>query len=99
MIGLLFIMHMIGTAATVIYVAAATVAVIRQAGSAVLLEKCAGGVAAVQVASGLGLAFLSPSVSLPAVCLRGVLLVGFLALMQMAVRWRLAPGYLPDSRL
>lgn len=90
MMTLLFAIHIAGTVATVGYVVAAAVVLLRRLGSADVMGKIAASTASVQIVSGVGLAILSPSVSIPAVCARGLLLIGFLGVLHKLVSWRLA---------
>ncbi len=65
-------------------------------GSAKNNTKWAAGIGGFQIVTGFAMAFTSPSLSLQAVCVRGLILISILVVVTKAVTWRLATPQLTN---
>ena len=89
MLALLLQLHIAGSLAFIGFVLVALYQLVSKRGNKNTMRKTAFGIGVYQVITGFMLAFLSPSVTIMAVCVRGLVLVGVLYVMSIALSRRL----------
>ncbi len=90
MVSTLLALHIAGSLVFIMYVVVALGTLVSGKGNAQLMRRGALVIGGHQVLTGIGLGFLSPNMTMLAVCLRGLALVAVLYVLSYAVSQRLA---------